>query len=587
MIGFDPPGVETVDLLIQDGVVAARSRSVAAPAGAEIVDATGLLVVPGLADAWTQLTADPLGGLHADGPAREAADRSLLRAHTEESLICAAFTAGIRALRSGVTGVLEIVDAPSLPDQALDRVRDVLLTLGFRCVLAPRVGDEDGPDALEAALATAGAAARFGGGELYRMAVGVGSLATLPDRALESIAALAGANGTPVLVEAGIHAQEDARCRRSFGASPAERLIRAGLAGPGLVVRAGAALGAAEIEALRERGVVFVTCPGSDLRHGRSPLPWDAADAVGTAEGPPDVLAELQLFGAITAGRGAEMDPSRSASLLAGSRRLLGRLSGAALGDLAVGAPADLALWPAHQAWPLNGVTLGHQLLHGLGGARPRSVMVQGRFLLRDGVVAAIDADEISHLSRRGALDLWTRLRGSAFPGWAPVESEAAPEAAAAATAAFAIPAAEEEPPAGLEEEFAEIADDDDLEDEGDEAFDDEGDEDDEDGDFDSDEDEGEDDGDGEDEDEDESENESEDEPDAVDVADDEDDGEDEEDDEADAEGEDRAIAWDERDGGRQDHDDPDDEGPSGSDADESEEDDEPGRGGFGEGVFN
>lgn len=107
IVGGSLYGERTADLLIRDGVIAAISaegESLEAPAGAEVVDATGCVILPGLVDLHTHLR-EP-GGEEAetvDTGTRAAARGGFTAVHAMANTTPVADTAGVveQVLRRG------------------------------------------------------------------------------------------------------------------------------------------------------------------------------------------------------------------------------------------------------------------------------------------------------------------------------------------------------------------------------------------------------------------------------------------------------------------------------------------------------
>lgn len=234
--------------------------------------------------------------------------------------------------------------------------------------------------------------------------------------------------GVPVRLHAGQSHEEVALLRERYDARPVEVLDRLGLLGPGLLVPhcwavdghsstgGGAAATDRDVRRLAETGTTVVFCP---LASGRYAMVLESFDSylragvrmgVGTDTFPPDVLRALDHGSVLT--KAVEQDHTAGsvadlfrAATVGGADALgrpdLGRLAPGAKADVVVVGLDDLRLGPIED--PVRSI-----VMHG-GGQHVRHVVVDGRFVVRDGRVPGVDVDAM----RTRAQGLFDAYRGS------------------------------------------------------------------------------------------------------------------------------------------------------------------------------
>ena len=382
-----------------------------------MLDLQGAFVMPGLVNAHARLGADPFRGMapsSGDHPPLEAV-------HDEPSVIWSCFVDGIAAARTGTTCVIDLHSSPRFVDDAVHRVREVLLTIGLRSVLAYEVGPSEDDEAVE----TTRKMAAYGGTDQVRMAVGLASPEFLDKQRLKEIAEIVARYSSPVHVELGSAAGGgDTKRRRG---SIMKMMQDSGLLGPDTILAVGPELAEDDLAACAEAGATLVHSPGSDVGKTTrsSPLAgFERNAALGTGRGVPDVLAEARVLMRLSEAAGEPAGASRLLELLAGGHRLATRIFGKPFGVFEPGASADLVVLDYVPAIPLNDETVAHHLFHGIEARHISSVMVQGRFVIRDGVFTNLDEPRLLAQTRRGALDLWERWTGETFPGYSPPAEE-------------------------------------------------------------------------------------------------------------------------------------------------------------------
>jgi len=396
LITFDPPAVTRGDLVISNGQVAAMGRQLAVPSQADVVDATGLVVTPGFVDLRADLLSEPLPGFSE----LNQRSREVLG---EEAVIWASFVAGVRALRAGTTCVLALQSAPGFALGTVPRLREVLLTLGLRAVLAYK--HEPGESSSMAANRDA---ALYGGGEQLRMAVGVGDPAESGAH-LRELGELAERCQVPFFAELGL---------RGSGTEGMKALKSAGVDGKRMILAVGAGLESKDAQALADAGATLVHVPRLDLAEGRMlAAPPVHAAGLGSGTSISDVLAAARLAGGLARGRGAALSNAELLGMLSAGHRAASRIFGLAFGSFAPGSAADFAVWRYSPSMPLTSETVAEHVIEGLRSAQLEAVIANGRFVIRNGKLMTLDEHEVLFAAQRGAIDLYQRLKGSEWPG--------------------------------------------------------------------------------------------------------------------------------------------------------------------------
>lgn len=205
---------------------------------------------------------------------------------------------------------------------------------------------------------------------------------------------------------------EERDCLARFGARPLDVVEELGWLGPDVWYAHGVHFNADEVARIGAAGAGIAHCPSSNARLGSGFCPVPdlllagapvglGVDGVASNEGG-DLLPELKqaLFVArLRTGRADALTPSEALELAtSGGGRCLGRPD---LGRLEVGAPADIAVWPADDiadiADAVAGLVLGPS-------RRVAHLLVGGRAVVSDGVLVGLDV-------RAAHAELATRAR--------------------------------------------------------------------------------------------------------------------------------------------------------------------------------
>ena len=86
------------------------------------------------------------------------------------------------------------------------------------------------------------------------------------------------------------------------------------------------------------------------------------------------------------------------------------RFFGLPFGRLGPGAPADLVVFDYRPPTPLTSENLAGHLLFGLDRSHVRSVLVAGRWVVRERRLANLDAGEVFAHARLAAEAVWRRM---------------------------------------------------------------------------------------------------------------------------------------------------------------------------------
>jgi 5-methylthioadenosine/S-adenosylhomocysteine deaminase len=402
---------ERVGLRAVDGAIAALGPDVAPEPGDETVDAAGLAMIPGLVNGHGHAAMTLLRGFGDDLPLMRWLETRIWPAEsrlTREDAYWGTRLAALEMIRAGTTRCWDMYwfqfdVARAFADSGM-RATVSQVFLSF----------EGAPDEARPEAAPAGLDRLAGFGPRITPCLGPHAIYTVDEPTLRFIAGLSAERGVPVQIHLSETEDEVHDCVAAHGCRPAEYLDRVGLLGERTVLAHGVWLDDAELALVAERGATVVTNPASNMKlaTGRA-FPYPAARDAGVHVGlgtdgaasnnALDVLAELKLFALLQkhTARDAAVLPARDAFAIA-TGAAAPRLGGT---PIAVGAPADLVLVDTSTP-ELVPAPLIDALVYSGSGAAVRTVVVDGRVLMRDGHVDG--EDEVLEQARASA----RRVRG-------------------------------------------------------------------------------------------------------------------------------------------------------------------------------
>lgn len=470
--------LDTRDVLIDGDVIKEVGARLASPAGAEIIDASPFIVIPGLINTHTHAHNNLLRGIAGRWTLEELLNHgpALNTNRTVEDHYLSAALGAVEMLKTGCTTAYDLfmgAPAPSLDD--IDAVVRAYTDVGMRAVIAPAVADiafyETVPGLLDllpkelrrrvetiTAAPTAQlmeltreAIRRWHGAASGRLRVAVSP--TIPTQCTEEF--LAGCAGLVREHGVGLHTHlleskvQAVAAQRRWGKTVVAKLHDLGMLGPGFVGAHAVWLTSDDIAMMADAGAAIAHNPASNLRLGsgiaaiREMLDRGVTVGLGTDGSTSsdnqnlfEAMRLAALLGNVRFPHDQERwleasDVWRVATL--GSARALGLADQA--GAVAAGRKADVALLRADSTFmkPMN-AALG-SLVYAETGAAVDTVIVGGRVVVREGRVLTVDESRL-RASAQAAAD---SLRGRNAAAWK-FADEMTPYISQACRAAVATP---------------------------------------------------------------------------------------------------------------------------------------------------
>ena len=437
VVTMDDAGTELAggSILVEDGAigwVGAGDPSEDRIAGAEVLDGRGCVAIPGLVNAhhhlyqtltraraqeqglfgwltelypvWAGLDAEwvrvavgaGLAELALSGCATSTDHRYIFPAGTGdlfEAEIDAARRIGVRFHPCRGSMDLGAADG-GLPPDALVEDADTVLTESERAVHAFH---DPSP------------------GSMLRIAIAPCSPFSASERLMQESARLARRLGVRLHTHIAETADEEAFCLERFGCRPLELLERQGFLGDDVWLAHGVHLSGDDIRAVAATGTSIAHCPTSNLRLGSGTAPirelLDAGVPVGlgvdgsASNDGGHLLGEVRQALLVARGRGGPGAMGVREALRLGTRGGVACLGRDDIGSIEPGKRADVALFDVSglssagaDADPVAGMVLGWP-------QRVRHLLVEGRFVVRDRVLATADeamlAADAHRLARR------------------------------------------------------------------------------------------------------------------------------------------------------------------------------------------
>jgi 5-methylthioadenosine/S-adenosylhomocysteine deaminase len=383
-----------------DGRIAELGAAVTAHAGDEVVDAAGDVLVPGLVNGHTHAAMTLFRGYGGDLPLMTWLEDKIWPAEarlTDDDVYWGTRLACIEMVRTGTVRFWDMYWHPLAVARA---VRDA----GLRAAVGPPLLDHLDEGRSDAACASVGRALD----DLVEYAPRVEpSLAphgiyTVSERSLAWVAEQSAARDLPVHLHFLETESEVTGCVERYGVRPGRYLERLGLLSRRLVLAHGVWMDDEDMQLAAEAGATVVTSPASNLKLavGRV-FPYASARGRGVAVGLGtdgaasnnglDLFQEVKLLALLqkfAADDPAALPAPEAWAVATGA--FAPYLGGTP--ELAVGQPADFVLVDATAPELTPGHVLDN-LVYAASGSVVTTTVVDGRVLLRDGVVA--DEEEV------------------------------------------------------------------------------------------------------------------------------------------------------------------------------------------------
>jgi putative selenium metabolism protein SsnA len=416
---FDPPRVDEADLRIEGERIAERGQRLAPRSGEEVLELDGAVVMPGLVNAHTHLYSALARGM--PGPA--IAPRNFVeilqrvwwrldRALDAESVRLSGLVGAIEAARSGTTLLIDHHSSPSFIRGSLGELQSAVEEVGLRAALCYEITDRNGREGRDQGLEENVTFARERSTALTRGLVGAHASFTLGDESLGILSRAVADTGSSLHIHVAEDRADVEDSRARHGCTVAERLDRHGLLAARALLAHCVHLSPQEMQVVHAKGCWIAHNPRSNMNNsvGYAPTTELRRAALGTDGMDEDMFAEMRV--AYLKMREAGRDDAVPATLqmVAGGHRLAAALFGLPFGKLDAGAPADLVILDYRPPAEMHADNLAGHLLFGMDRSHVRSVMVAGRWVLRDRRLASVDAADAFARARNAARDLWVRM---------------------------------------------------------------------------------------------------------------------------------------------------------------------------------
>jgi len=413
-----PAQLKKTRLRITGSEITAEDPSLVPLKNEKVVDLEGKLVMPGFVNAHTHLYSSLSRGMPT--PATEPA--SFLEILEEiwwkldvsldaETIYYSALVGAIEAIKCGTTTLVDHHASPSSIKGSLDLIKSALQQVGMRGVLCYEVTDRGGKKRRDEGLEeNERFIAANNADEHFRGYVGAHAAFTLSDESLSLCGELAAKHNTGVH----IHVAEDVCDVKDakHKSTLVGRLARHKILTDKSILAHCVHLTLGDLRTSNEKGCWLVHNPRSNMnnRVGYAKVHLCGKKlALGTDGFPADMIEEAKF--AFHKKRDSRIDEKTDyVSLITGGQRLISETFGKKFGTFKKGAMADLVVMSYHEPTPLTKDNLLGHYLFGMQSSMVESVMVGGKWVMKNRKLPGIDENRIFVKSRQLARKLWMKM---------------------------------------------------------------------------------------------------------------------------------------------------------------------------------
>ena len=415
-----PEQVKKTNLRITGSEITAEGPSLVPMKDEKVVELEGKLLLPGFVNAHTHLYSSLSRGMpmpsRAPSNFTEILEKIWWKLDVlldEETIYYSALVGAIDAIKCGTTTLVDHHASPSSIIGSLDIVKKALKQVGLRGVLCYEVTDRGGKKKRDEGLEEN---ERFIEGnktdEYFRGYVGAHAAFTLSDESLHLCGEMAAKHKTGVH----IHVSEDVcdvnDAEEKYKCTAIDRLAQHKILKRESILAHCVHLTLSEFETSRENECWLVHNPRSNMNnrvgYAKVHLFGDKL-ALGTDGFPSDMLEEAKF--AFHKKRDSRMDENINyENLITGGQKLISGIFEKQFGSFNKGATADLVVMNYHEPTPMEKNNLLGHYLFGMQSSMVESVMVGGKWVMKNRKIQGINEEAIFAKSRHLARKLWKKM---------------------------------------------------------------------------------------------------------------------------------------------------------------------------------
>ena len=418
---LNPISIESVDIRIHNSNIVEKGKSLTLKKGEDVHDLAGRIVMPGLVNSHTHLYSALARGMA--GPKEPPQNFleilqkiwwKLDRALDEDSIYYSALVGAIDAVRCGTTTLIDHHASPKSITGSLDIIKEAMWEIGLRGVLCYEVTDRGGKKERDKGLEEN---ERFikdnRKNSQFRGMVGAHAAITMSNETLR----LCGEMASKYKVGAHIHVAEDKAditdAEENYRCSVVDRLEEHGILRRDSILVHGVHLSAKELEKVRSAKSWIIHNPRSNMnnRVGYALLHLFGERAgLGTDGFPADMFEESKI-GFYKRQDSHETENVSMTQLLQNGQRLISEIYNHKFGTLEKGSAADLVILDYQPPTPMTIENLAGHFLFGMNSSMVESVMIDGKWVVKNRVLIGFDVESVYEKSKKVAKKLWEKMK--------------------------------------------------------------------------------------------------------------------------------------------------------------------------------
>jgi len=419
-INLDPPSIESADIRLHNGNIIEKEKNLSPKKDEEVHDLSGRIVMPGLVNSHTHLYSALARGMAypKDAPQNflEILQKiwwKLDRALDEDAIYYSALVGAIDAVRCGTTTLIDHHASPKSITGSLDVIKEAMWEVGLRGVLCYEVTDRGGKKERDKGLEEN---ERFitdnRKNSQFRGMVGAHAAFTMSNETMR----LCGEMASKYKVGVHIHVAEDKAdvtdAEENYRCSVIDRLKENGILRKDSILAHGVHLNEREAKEVRKMGSWVMHNPRSNMnnRVGYAPLHlFGERVGLGTDGFPADMFEESKI-GFYKRQDSRAHENVNMTQLLQNGQRTISEIFGKKFGSLQKGSPADIVVLDYQQPTPMTVENLAGHFLFGMNSSMVESVMIDGKWVVKNRVLVGFDVESVYEKSKQVARRLWNKM---------------------------------------------------------------------------------------------------------------------------------------------------------------------------------